>query len=303
MRGRRGADDEHVELGVVVAAALLPGRSIGGIIVPICRGVYAEFSPDEEALVEPPAQGDIVGERVILGTGRVAREHVAQVGRLGDPVGVIGRERLYGIPQGLVEEELRQVRHVPVSRRIRSVVEHGRVGVCYDVLMRSPSLVMSREQGVEIDNSVLVRRLYPSQVRRAEPALPRRADAAVLARPVAGPYVNEQVRRLTRVDVDELQLQVHRHALEVLGHVLPDLLLVHKVRPVGVVGRQRARRVGPEDLLDRRVLVVAELAREVVRLPRPLAERGGIAAVEEGGCVWGVLSVWETMMDEQERKA
>lgn len=76
---------------------------------------------------------------------------------------------------------------------------------------------------------------------------------------------------------------MHGHALDVLDDVAADVLLEDKVRPVGVVGRQDAAGVGPEQLRDGRVLVVLEAAL-VVALGRPLAQRGRVAPVEEGLC-------------------
>lgn len=124
------------------------------------------------------------------------------------------------------------------------------------MLTRGTSTVVAGEDGVEADYAVRVRLLDAPQVRGSQAALAPGADAAVRARRVAAPGVDQEaLGRLARLDVDELDLEVQRHAHRVLDDVAADVLLVHEVRPVGVVGRQHAAGVGPEDIAVRRLLV------------------------------------------------
>ena len=79
------------------------------------------------------------------------------------------------------------------------------------------------------------------------------------------------IGRFAGIDINKLQLQVHGHALDVLDYIAADLLLVDKVRAVGIVGRQDAARVGAKELGDGRVLGVLEAAL-VVALGHILAQ-------------------------------
>jgi hypothetical protein len=74
---------------------------------------------------------------------------------------------------------------------------------------------------------------------------------------------------------------VHGHARLRLDHVLPEELLVDKVRAVGIVGRQDAARVGGKELLGRRVRAKVDGARLVVVDGGPLLERRVVSAVDE----------------------
>lgn len=183
MRGRRRSNNHHIELRIVVPAALLPGARVGGVVVPVGTGIDAELGPDEQAARHAAAEQRVVGERVVVRAGRVPREPVGRVAGLRDLVGIVRRRRLDGVDQRLVEEELREVRHLPAA--VRPVVEHLGAHVRDDVLVRRTPRVVPREQRVEVDDAVAVRRLHAPQVRRPEAALARGADAAVDALGVA----------------------------------------------------------------------------------------------------------------------
>lgn len=279
---RREGHGHEVEVGVVVAAALLPGGRVGGVVVPVRRRVEAELGPDEEAVVEGAAEHDVVGERVVVGRGRVPGEPVVEVGRVRDRVGDVRRRGLDRVAQGLVEEELRQVRDG--AARVRAVGQDRGAHVRDQVLVRRPPLVVPGEDGVEGDDAVCVRLLHASKVRRAETPLAPRAHAAVRPRRVAAPRVDQDaLGRLAGLYVYELHLEVQRYPHHPLRYVTANVLLVHEVRPVGVVRRQDAARVRPEDVAVGRVLVEVVRARLVVRLRRPLLERRGVSAVQPGG--------------------
>lgn len=106
MRRRRESHSHEVEVGVIVAAALLPGRRVRGVVRPVARRVEPELGPNEQPVVEAAAQHDVVGEGVVVGGRRVAREPILQVRRVRDLVRVVRRRRLDGVAQRLVEEQL-----------------------------------------------------------------------------------------------------------------------------------------------------------------------------------------------------
>lgn len=288
MRRRRTSHSPKVKIRIIVPSPLLPRRRIRRIVIPVRRRVQPQLRPQEQPVVQTPAQHDIVREGVVVRGGGVAGEPVAQVRGVGDGVGAVGRGGLDGVAQGLVEEQLAEVGDGAAG--VGAVGEDARADVRDQVLVRRAPLVVAREDGVEADDAVAVRDLRPAQVRRAEPALAARAHAAVGPRRVARPRVDQQPRprprprRRARLHVDELQLEVQRHAGGALDDVAADPLLVHEVRPVGVVGREHAARVRAEDVGDGRVLVEVDGPCLVVRLRCPFLQGGGVAAVEPGGC-------------------
>lgn len=124
-----------------------------------------------------------------------------------------------------------------------------------------PSRIVTREDGVELNHTVIIRLLYatqgsPVQVRRVVGVpvalgLDARVDARGVAAPDVGPDAGEG---LAGVDVDELDVRDQGHALLVLDQVRPDVLaqdvegadLALRVehRAVGAVEHDRLVRLG-----------------------------------------------------------
>lgn len=165
--------------------------------------------PREQSRREVSTKNSIVHEGVVCRRGRVASKPVGQVRRYPDPVLVVWRQLLNFVPQILVEEELRQVRHHTAS--IRPIGQHLGPDMSDDVLVGGAEVVVPREVGVEPDNPVRVGLLHASEPCGMKPSLPAGTHAAVLSRCVAAPDVDQHVRWLASIDVDELQLEVHRN--------------------------------------------------------------------------------------------
>ncbi len=134
------------------------------------------------------------------------------------------------------------------------------------------SVVVTREDGLERGDAVVVRQLDAAQEGGVHAGLARGGDAAVDAGGVAVPDVDgDGGDGLAGVGVDVLHLEVHVDAVARLGllDVRPEVLADDVVRAVGDLGRQDAAGVGAEDVLERGEHVVIVDARHVVvdRLP------------------------------------
>jgi hypothetical protein len=110
---------------------------------------------------------------------------------------------------------------------------------------------MAGKDGVEADDTVLVRDLDAAQKRRVLLAGTEDLGTRIVARGIGCPDVDIQHGHgLARVDVDKLQLEVHGQADLVLGDVLPDQLALDVEGTHGLGTPQDARRVGAEDVVQ-----------------------------------------------------
>lgn len=234
---RRGVHhSDEVEVGVVISATFFPSRRVRGIVVPVRRSVESKLGPDEKTVGETIAKQDVVREGVELGRGGVAREPIDKIGRLGDAIRVVGRRGLDGVAQGLVEEQLREMRHRPPCKS-RSAASWRRRARSSAGASRGPGsgpgIPCRRTRRVGIG------RLHPAQICCAEASLSRCAHAAVYAHRITRPRIDQELCcRLAGVHVDELKLDMHGHANYLLDEVRTDMFLKHEVWSVGVVGSE-----------------------------------------------------------------
>lgn len=249
------------------------------------RGVDTNLDPGEETVGDILAQVDELGEGVVGLVGLEDGPHVLGVGGDLDGVGVVGGEFLDGLAQRLRPEELADVGDGSIPDGDGAIGHQGRVCVRQQVGVDGTALVVAGEDGLELDDTVVVGELDTTEEGGVQAGLAG-LDAGVDTGGVAVPDVDGDLGDgIAGVDVDVLDLEEDGDTVAELGlddvgaHVLADDV----VGAVGDLRGEDAGGVGAEDVFAGGEDTVGGLAGHVVVDGLPGVELVEVAAVLLGG--------------------
>lgn len=192
------------------------GVSIGSLVG---RSVDEDGLVCKKTIQQTITELDVLDEGVILSSRCLSIDSVVDVQSKGLLVGAVGLELLDRVDEVLVEEELTNVVGLAV-KNVSVIGQNGRILSAHYVDMRGSAHVMTREDSVELDYTILVGGLDTTAVGGVEAGLAHDGDTTVSTSGVSMPDINQHVRnRFACVEIDELQVKVKRHTRLVVGNI------------------------------------------------------------------------------------
>lgn len=285
VRGNVASHD--VVLVVLVIRSWLKVRRTSGKAIDcvVLTGVDADLHPSEDTIADIVAEVQVLGEGVVALIGLDDGPHVFVVGGDVDGVGVVRIGGLDGAAQVLGVEELADVGHGLVEDGDGTVFQEARAGVREQVGVGGPAVVVTGNDGLEVDDAVVVGQLDAAEVGGVDTVrgvVARDGDARVDTGGVRAPDVDgDGGNGRAGADVDVLHLEVQVDTVGVLGllHVGAEVLALDIVGTGGDLRGQDARGVGLEDGLQRSEHVVVADPGVVVVYCLPLLKGSQVTAV------------------------
>jgi hypothetical protein len=150
------------------------------------------LDPGKDSLLYGISKVDVLRKRVVRFVGLNNRPHILFVGRNFDSVGVVGRKSLNFLAQILRPEELSDVGDWTVPDLDSAVGRNRCIGVGKKVGVCGSAFVVSREDGLKLNHTIMVADLDTTEERSVEASLG--AYARVNTSGIAVPDISSQVR-------------------------------------------------------------------------------------------------------------
>lgn len=208
--------------------------------------VNADGNPSQDTISDAATEEDVVNKRIVGRSGLGSSNAIGGVLHQRLLVGSVRAGSLYGGDERLVEEDLSDVMRDAVDVGVVVVDGGVRGGLQMDV--DGTAGVVAWENGVELHDAFVIALLHTAAVGGIEASLSGGRDARVDAQGVAVPGIDEHVRSTRAgVDIDELDVQVERHAGLAVGDIFTDQFASNPVRTDGDLGDEHAGSVLSKD--------------------------------------------------------
>lgn len=221
-------------------------------------GIDTNLDPGKDSILNRVSQVDVLREGVIRLISLKNRPHILLVAGHLDSVGVVRGKSLDFFTEVLGPEELSDVLNRAVVDLDCAVGRDRCIGVSEEMGMGSTSLVMTGEDGLKLNNTIVVGDLDTTKESGVQTSLG--ANAGVNTSGVAVPDVGGQVGdSIAGRYVDVLDLEEQRHSVTELcfDDVGSQVFADDVVRTSGDLGGQDTARVGAKDSFERSEHVVA----------------------------------------------
>lgn len=276
---------ERVGLGVATIGSQVTSNRVVLVVLVVSGGVDTDLDPCKESVGDVVAKVEELRERIVAGICLNDAPHVVVIGGDIDGVGVVRVGGLYSGAERLGVEELSNVGDGLVEDRDGAVGQEGGVGVGQQVSVGSTTAVVTGEDGLERDHTLVVGQLDTTEVGGVDSILSvvsRDGDSRVDTSGVGVPDVHSDGgHRGTGADINVLDLEEQIQTIRVdrLLDVGTEVLSLNVVRTSSHLGSEDARGVGIEDILKGGEHVPIRNASVVMVHCLPLLKSSQVAAV------------------------
>lgn len=160
------------------------GNAVVRVVRVVRSCIDTNLNPGKETIIKVIAEIDVLGEWVIRAVRLLDAPHVVRVRGDALRVGVVWVGIFHGTTQHLVPEQLANVSHTAGAHLESLVGEQSRIQMSQQVSVSRSSLVVTGEDGFELDYAVAVGLLNATQVSRVPSVsgvVARRRNATTVA--------------------------------------------------------------------------------------------------------------------------
>lgn len=279
------AAGERVGLGVATIGSKVTSNGVVLVILVVNSGVDTDLDPCKKSVGDVVAEVEELGEGIVAGIRLNDGPHVAVVGGDVDGVGVVRVGGLNGTSECLRVKELSNVGNRLVEDRDGAVGQESGVGVGQQVSVGSTTAVVTGEDGLERDDTLVVGQLDSTEVGGVDSILSvvsRDGNSRVDTSGVGVPDIHSDGGdRGTSADINVLDLEEKVETIRVdrLLDVGTEVLSLNVVRTSSHLRSENARGVGIKDVLEGSEHVPIRNASVVVVDRLPLLKGSQVTAV------------------------